>query len=179
MASDAVIRGYAEALFLIAQAEGDLDKVEDELYEFATTLESQSALREALTDPGLPADRKLSVITELLGGRASAHSIATISFVVEQGRAKDLPDIARAFATVAAERKQSSMAEVRSAVALTDEQREKIRVALTKATGRAIEVKTVIDPTVIGGVVTRIGDEIIDGSVRTRLDEASTRLRGA
>ena len=70
MASDAVIRGYAEALFLIAQAEGDLDKVEDELYEFATTFESAGALREALTDPGLPVDRKLSVITELLGGRA-------------------------------------------------------------------------------------------------------------
>lgn len=179
MASDAVIRGYAEALFSVARAEGDLDKVEDELYEFASTIETNTALREALTDPGLPADRKIAVITELLGGRASAHAINAISFVVEQGRAKELPDIARQFATVAAEHKQSSLAEVRTAVALSDAQRESIKVALAKATGRPIEVKTVVDPSVIGGVVARIGDEIIDGSVRTRLDEASSRLKGA
>jgi F-type H+-transporting ATPase subunit delta len=80
------------------------------------------------------------------------------------------------FAEVSAERRRHAVAEVRTAVPLTDEQREKIAAALAKATGRSLEVKVVVDPSVIGGVVARIGDEVIDGSIRTRLDEAKQHL---
>lgn len=179
MATDKLIRGYAEALFAIAEAEGELDRVEGELYAFAKALEGSEELRAALTDAGLPADRKQALISDLIGGRAHAHTVNVISFLVEQGRARDLDKIIAELAEVAAEHRNAAMAEVRTAVELSDAQTKKIADALSKTTGRKIEVRVVIDPTVIGGLVARIGDEIIDGSVRTRLDEATLRLKGA
>ena len=176
--NDAVIDGYARALFAIAQAEGDLDRVEGELYGFAKALEAHPELREALTDPALPADRKRGVLADLLGERVQPHTINALGFLVEQGRGRELQKIIEKLAEVVAEGKEMTLAEVRTAVELDASQREAIRVSLSKAMGRKIEVKVVVDPSVIGGVVARIGDEIIDGSVRARLEKANARLTG-
>ena len=173
---DTLIRGYAEAIYSIAQAEGDLDRVEGELFDFAKALEVNAELREALTDPGLPADRKKAVIGDLMGGKASPHTVSAIEFVIENGRARELGKIIDELATVAAAKRQSSLAEVRTAVALTDKQRDAIKAALSKAVGREVEVRTVVDPSVLGGVVARIGDEVIDGSVASRLAAAREQL---
>jgi F-type H+-transporting ATPase subunit delta len=70
------------------------------------------------------------------------------------------------------------VAEVRSAVQLDERQRERLAAALSRATGRAVEVKVVVDPTVVGGVVAKIGDEVLDGTLRTRLTEARQHLSG-
>jgi len=176
---DAVIRGYAGALFAIADAEGDLDKVENELYSFAKALEANPELREALTDPALPVERKQAVIGDVLGGDANPNTANMLGFLVEQGRARELQRIIEQLAQIAAERRQSSLAEVRTAVELNDKQKAALRDALSAAVGRSVEVKVVVDPSVIGGVMARVGDEVIDGSIRTRLEEASARLRGA
>jgi len=79
---------------------------------------------------------------------------------------------------LAAERRQHVVAEVRSAVQLDERQRERLAAALSRATGRAVEVKVVVDPTVVGGVVAKIGDEVLDGTLRTRLTEARQHLSG-
>ncbi len=78
-----------------------------------------------------------------------------------------------------AERRQHQVAEVRSAVPLDEARRAKLAAALSKATGRTVEVKVVVDPSVIGGIVARLGDEVYDGTVRTRLREVRQRLAGA
>jgi len=174
-----LVRGYAEALFAIATAEGDLDKVENELFDFAKALEANADLREALTDPALPAERKKAVLADLLGGRATPHTLNALDFIVEQGRARELGEIVSALANVAAASRQSSLAEVRTAVDLSDTQREQIRKALSDASGRPVEIKVVVDPSIIGGVVARIGDEVFDGTVRSRLTEVGERLKGA
>jgi F-type H+-transporting ATPase subunit delta len=172
-----LVRGYAQALFAVADAEGDLGVVEDELFAFAGAVESNPQLRDALTDAALPPDRKGAVVQDILGGTASPHTINILRFLIDQGRARDLGAIIEELATMAAERRQHVVAEVRCAVPLDEAQRASLAAALSRATGRAIELKLLVDPAVLGGVVARIGDEVFDGTVRTRLMEARDLLR--
>jgi F-type H+-transporting ATPase subunit delta len=173
---DRLVRGYAEALFAVAQAEGDLESVEEELYRFSKTLEREGRLREALTDPGLPAERKIAVLEEILGSRASAQTINLLKFLVEQGRARDLPEIAEALAEMAAGRYQKTVAEVRAAVPLDEQRQARLADALGKTTGREVELKVLVDPSVIGGVVARVGDQVFDGTIRRKLELARHQL---
>jgi F-type H+-transporting ATPase subunit delta len=176
---DTLVRGYARALFAVAAAEGDLERVEDEVYRFGKTVEAQAKLREALTDPALPADRKKAVIGEILGQKASRHTLAMLGFLVDQGRAKDLPKIIEALAEVAAEQRRKAVAEVRSAVPLDEERRAKLAQALSEATGQEVELKVLVDPSLVGGIVTRVGDQVFDGSVRRKLETARQQLASA
>ena len=173
---DDLIRGYAEALFSVASAEGALGAVEDELFAFAKAVEQNTPLRDALVDPSLPAENRKGVVRDLLGERANPLTVTLVGFIVDAGRAKDLGKIVQAMTVMAADQRQHEVAEVRTAVALTQEQRERIAVALAQATGREIEVKVVVDPSVVGGVVARVGDEVFDGSIASRLAEAKQQL---
>jgi len=176
---DALIRGYADALFAVAEAEGELEPVEAQLYAFAKLVEREPRLREALVDPMLPVENKRGLIRDSLGERANPVAANLLGFLVEQGRARDLVEIVDGLAGVAAERRQHRLAEVRSAVPLDDAQRRRLTDALSRATGMKVEVKVVVDPSVIGGVVAKVGDEIFDGSVRSRLSKARRYLAGA
>jgi F-type H+-transporting ATPase subunit delta len=173
-----VVRGYAEGLFTIAEAEGELAAFEDELFSFAKSLERETALREALTDPALPVEQKKDLIRDLMGDRATQLTVSVLDLIIEQGRAKDLGRIIEELVRLAAERRRHVVAEVRSAVQLDEGQRERLAGALSRATGLAVEVKVVVDPSVIGGAVANIGDEVLDGTVRTRLMEARQHLSG-
>lgn len=178
MAEDALVRGYAEAMFSIAEAEGELDAVEAQLYAFAKLLERESRVREALVDTSLPAENKRGLIRDTLGERANPIAVNMLGFLVEQDRARDIGEVVEGLATIVAERRQQVLAEVRTAVALDEGQRRRLAEGLSKATGRQVEVKVVVDPSVLGGVVARIGDEIIDGSVRSRLQEVRQQMAG-
>ena len=179
MAGDDAVRGYAEALLAVAHAEGVLDRVQDELYAFASAVERHADLREALTDAALPPERKKAVIEELLGGRAHPLTATLVGFVVDAGHARRIGPIAAELAREAARRSQKTLAEVRSAVPLTDEQSSRLAEALSSATGQPIELKAAVDPSVIGGVVVRVGDEVFDGSVASRLNGARQHLTGS
>lgn len=176
MASDNVIDGYAEALFVVARAEESLSAVEDELYAFAKALEQNTPLRDALTDAALPAENKKAVVGDVLGERANPLTVSLLGFVVDAGRAREIPKIVQRLAEMAAGERDQALAEVRSAVELSKVQRERIAQALSEATGRTVDVKVVVDPSVVGGVIARVGDEVFDGSVATRLVEAKQRL---
>lgn len=176
---DALIRGYARALLEVAEAEGELAAVEDELFSFAKAVERETKIREALSEPSLPPENKKGLIRDLLGERANPHAVNLLGFLVDQGRGRDLVRIVERLAEVAAERRQHQLAEVRSAVPLNETQRASLAAALSRATGRTVEVKVVIDPSVIGGVVARVGNEVFDGTLRGRLVEARERLAGA
>jgi F-type H+-transporting ATPase subunit delta len=170
MADDRTL-AYAEALFGVARAEGTLGEVEDELFRFSQTLQGSDELREALTDPGIPASRRQQIIEDLLGGRASSTTVALVSLVVGTGRARDLPTIIRQLVEMSAAEANKEVAEVRSAIDLNDDQRKRLAQALGQATGKQVEVKVVVDPSVLGGIVAQVGDTVIDGSVRGRLDQ--------
>ena len=170
MADDRTL-AYAEALFGVARAEGTLGEVEDELFRFSQTLQGNDELRDALTNPGIPASRRQQIVEDLLGGKASPTTAALVSMVVGTGRARELPAIIRQLVEMSAAEANKEVAEVRSAVPLDDQMRERLSRALSDAVGKQVEVKVVVDPSVLGGIVAQVGDTVIDGSVRSRLDK--------
>jgi F-type H+-transporting ATPase subunit delta len=176
VAQGSKVEAYANALLEVARAEGRLADVEDELFRFARTFEGSDELRMALTDPMLPVARRVAVIEDLLGGKALQTSVALALFVVASGRAGELPEIVDRFVELASAERQRAVAEVRSAVPLTGEQIERMRQALGHATGKDVEVKVIIDPSVLGGIIATVGDIVIDGSVRHRLEQMRGQL---
>ena len=176
MSGDAMIEGYARALFEVARAEGTLDEVEDEMFRFARSYESSDALRNALTDEHIPAEKRQAIVEDLLGGKTTTTTIQLVSMVVGSGRSRDIPAIVDSLVSRASSAKQLDVAEVRTAVALTDDQQARMKAALENATGKSINLKTIVDPTVVGGVVATIGDTVIDDTVRTRIEQLKSRL---
>jgi len=174
--SDNRIEGYARALFEIARAEGTLDEVEDELFRFARSYESSDALRNALTDEQIPAAKRQAIVEDLLGGKATSTTTQLVSMVIGSGRGRDLPAIVDKLVARASSAKNLEVAEVRTAVPLTADQTTRLAAALVNATGKQVNLKVVVDPSVIGGLVATVGDTVIDGSVRTRIDQLKSRL---
>ena len=174
--TDARIDGYARALFEVARAEGTLDEVEDELFRFARSFEASDELRTTLTDEMIPAGKRQAIVEDLLGGKATSTTTQLVSMVVGSGRGRDLPAIIEKLVARASNSKNLEVAEVRSAVALTDDQQARLKAALANATGKQLNLKVVVDPSVVGGLVATVGDTVIDGTVRTRVDQLKSRL---
>jgi F-type H+-transporting ATPase subunit delta len=170
------IDAYAEAIHGIATADGRLEQVEDEIFRIGQTVEASDELRSVLSDPVLPVEKRQQIIEDLLKGKASQTTVGAVSMIVAAGHAADLPAIARTVLEKGAAARRHAIAEVRSAVPLSDKQRTRLAEALKKATGKDVEIKVVIDPTVLGGVITQIGDTVIDGSVRHRLSRVRETL---
>jgi F-type H+-transporting ATPase subunit delta len=174
--SNARIEGYARALFEVARAEGTLDEVEDELFRFARSYESNDELRRALSDEDVAPDRRRAIVEDLLGGKATPTTTQLVAMVVGSGRGHDLPAIIDLLVERASSAKQLAVAEVRTAVALTGDQQDRLKAALENATGKRLNLKAIVDPSVIGGVVATVGDTVIDDTVRTRIDQLKSRL---
>lgn len=165
------VDAYADALFEVAKVEGALGAVEDELFKVARTFEANEQLRSTLTDPAIPVERRLGIVEDLLGRQAAPITTALVSFVVGAGRGRELPAIIDKLVERAAADRKQVVAEVRAAVVLDAETIERLAAALSTATGKSVSVKAVVDPSVLGGVIARIGDTVLDGSVRHRLDQ--------
>ena len=176
MTNDARIDGYARGLFEVAKAEGTLDEVEDELFRFARSYESSDELRNTLSDDDIPPAKRQAIVEDLLGGKATPTTTQLISLIVGSGRSRDLPAIIDRLVSRASSAKNLALAEVRSAVQLTDDQQTRLAAALANATGHEVNLKVIVDPSVLGGLVATIGDTVIDGSVRTRIEQLKSRL---
>jgi F-type H+-transporting ATPase subunit delta len=163
------IRAYAEAFYAVARAEGELDIVEEQLYAFATLVERDDRVRDALIDPGLPTENKRGLIRDALGDRANPVTLELLGLLVDLGHGRDVDRVVRGMTELAASGRSNALAEVRSAVPLDEAHKQRLAEALSRATGRQVEV---------GGLVARIGDEIFDGSVKSRLDDAKQQLVG-
>ena len=175
-----LISGYAEALLSVATAEDCVERVENELFHFARALEANAQLRDRLVDPAVETSAKLGVVTDLLGARAHPQTVAAVTWVVQAGRSRQLPMIADELVRQAARSRHRAVAEVRAAVPLSEEQRDRIARALQGSTSEPVDVKVVVDPDVIGGLVVRMGDTVIDGTVAKRLsDLRSLMMSGA
>jgi len=165
------IPGYVEALLAVTRAEGNTESVQRELISFSDAVRGNDQLRQTLSDPLLPGSVKDQIVTDLLSGRASHTVRALISLIVTAGRGGDLTDIADSFAATAAADRGRRIAMVRTAVPLSDEQRARLTEAVGHAVGAPVELQVTVDPTVVGGAVTTIGDTVIDGSIRSRLNK--------
>ena len=174
--SDSRIEGYARGLFEIARAEGTIDEVEDELFRFARMYESSDELRTALSDEQIPAAKRQAIVEDLLDGKVTSTTTQLISMVVGSGRARDLPAIVDKLVARASAAKNLEVAEVRTAIPLTPDQETRLAAALANATGKQVNLKVIVDPSVLGGIVATVGDTVIDGTVRTRIEQLKSRL---
>ena len=170
--------GYAAAFFEVARAEGALPVVEEELFKLSDVLASSDELRATLTDASIPSEKRQEIIQDLLEkGQATPITTNLVSFVVGAGHARELPGIISRLVERAASDRQHAVAEVRSAVPLDQDQRTRLASALSKNLGKEVEVKVHVDPSVLGGLSARVGDVVIDGTVRHRLDQLKETIR--
>jgi F-type H+-transporting ATPase subunit delta len=161
-----------------AQKAGALDDVEDELFRFGRIADSNPALRAALTDKSATASAKGGLVRELLGGRANPVTERLVARLVTAPRGRSLEQGLETLSKLAAARRDRVVAVITSAVPLTDRQKERLGAVLAKLYGRAMHLNLDVDPEVLGGISVRVGDEIINGTIADRLDEATRRMAG-
>lgn len=155
---------------------GSLDEIEDELFRFGRLIDRESRLALALSDPALPNDRKASLLERLLDGKASSTTTRLVERVVLHPRGHSIPRALERLAELASERRSRYIAVVTSAVPLEGDQAERLRSALSSAFGRDMDLQVDVDPKLMGGLVVRVGDELVDGSVVRRLSDLRRRL---
>ncbi|MFJ5938774.1 F0F1 ATP synthase subunit delta [Streptomyces sp. NPDC003444] len=161
-----------------AQKAGTLDGVEDELFRFGRIVSSSNELRSALTDKAATATAKGALLRSLLGGKAHATTERLVVRLVTQPRGRSLEAGLESLSKLAAARRDRMVAVVTSAVPLSDGQKQRLGAALAKLYGRAMHLNLDVDPSVLGGITVQVGDEVINGSIAERLDEATRRLAG-
>ncbi len=166
--SDA-IKGYADALLAVAQAEGDPEGIKSQLVTVAGAIAGNEELRSTLSDALVPAATRNQIVDDLLANKASNAVRALVGMIVSAGRGGQLSDIVDAFVASSAAAGGKQVATVRTAVALTPDQEARLAQALAATAGGDVELQVVIDPSVVGGAITTIGDTVIDGSVKARL----------
>jgi F-type H+-transporting ATPase subunit delta len=166
------------ALLAAAERDGVLDDVEDELFRLGRIIDAERALHVALADRTLPADRKSTLLDDLLAERVHPATLRLVRQLVGHPRGRTLDGGLEELSRLAAQRRQRLVASVESAVPLDDEQRERLGAVLRAAYGREVRLNVEVVPDIVGGIRVRIGDEVIDGTVASRLAEARRRLAG-
>ncbi|MDX3522965.1 F0F1 ATP synthase subunit delta [Streptomyces scabiei] len=159
-----------------AQQSGSLDDVEDELFRFGRIVASNTELRAALTDRAAGSSAKGELLHSLLGGRAKATTERLVTRLVAAPRGRSLEAGLDSLSKLAAERRDRVVAVVTSAVPLSDAQKRRLGAALAKLYGRAMHLNLDVDPEVLGGIRVQVGDELINGSIADRLEDAGRRL---
>ncbi len=175
---DAFELAGVQCLFAAAEREGQLDRVENELFRFGRAAVADPDLQLALTSPSLPTAAKVGIIDDLLTDKASPVTTEVLSFVTSHLRGRRLDQAVDQMSDLAADRQGKLVAVVRSAQALDADQAARLSAALERIYNQPVAVQTEIDPGLIGGVTVQIGDEVIDGSIANRLDNARRRVTG-
>ncbi|MFE5190192.1 F0F1 ATP synthase subunit delta [Streptomyces sp. NPDC056628] len=161
-----------------AERAGTLDDVEDELFRFSRIVSSNTELRAALTDRAATAEAKSELLRSLLGGRAKATTVRLVTRLVTAPRGRSLESGLESLSKLAADRRERMVAVVTSAVPLSERQKQRLGAALAKVYGRPMHLNLDVDPAVVGGIRVRVGDEIINGAIADRIEDAARRLAG-
>jgi F-type H+-transporting ATPase subunit delta len=170
MASRNRVSGYAAAVFETVTVP-ELEEIEDQLFRFARTVESNRRLRAALGDRDLPVTVRQQVIAELLGDRVLPATGRLAAYAVRGGRARDIVSTLDALVEDAAKARGWRVARVSAADAVDDGQQRDLSDALAHLTGNPVDLQVTVDPDLLGGVVVQVGDLLVDSSTRHRLDE--------
>jgi len=174
---DAIEELGVKALVAAADKSGHLDDLEDELFRFSRIVRGEPALRDAISNRSVAVERRRELVRELLASRASQPAMR-LSEQALMGRHRSVGVALAEYQRIAAEHRSRVVAIVRSAVALTDAEKERLADVLGRQAGREVHLNVVIDPEVVGGVRVELGDEVIDGTVVGRLEDARRRMAG-
>ena len=173
------LRGYAGRVLQELPGSEQIDEVEDELFRFGRLLDVQPRLRSVLSDVTIPAGGRVKVLDDLLEGKVQPATLRLARFVLRAGRLRDVVGTFAWLVELAAAERGRRVAEARSAVAPDDAEVARLAGALSRLVGRPVEVRVVIDPSVVGGMLVRVGDLRIDGTIRSRLEKLREALAGS
>jgi len=171
-----ISRAYANAMLGVAVAEDVVEQIEGDLRDTAAFFTASAELREFLANPGVDSGSKRAALESLLNKRVHPIVAANVALLAEQGHGRILPEVVQDFISNAAQSRGTLTAEVTSAVELNDDQRERLRTALSARTKRAVVLRTVVDPKIGGGLIVRVGDQIMDGSVSHNIERLRASL---
>jgi F-type H+-transporting ATPase subunit delta len=163
------------AVLASAEKTGRLDEAEDELFRFGRILDGESELARLLADPLTPLEGRVRLLDQLLSGKVTQTTATLLRQAVELPRGQHLDVLAEELAEMAAARRHRSIARVTTAVRLTPDQEQRLVDTLSRLYGRPMSLQVELDESLLGGLVVRVGNEVIDGSVAGRL-EAARRL---
>jgi ATP synthase F0 subunit b/ATP synthase F1 delta subunit len=164
------------ALLVRAEREGQVDDVEDQLFRFSRILDSEPRLITLLSDYSTPAEGRVSLVTSVLHSRANRNAADLLRQTVELLHGERADEVVRGVAELAVSRRGEVIAHVRAAADLTDAQRNRLTEVLTRIYGHPVALQLDIDPALLGGLTIAVGDEVIDGSLASKLDAAETHL---
>lgn len=165
------------ALVATADSAGELDAVETELFEVGRLVRSDAELRQVVSDRALPAAAKGELLSTLLRGKVTATTLA-LTAQASVARTGSFERVLAAFGETAAARRSRLLAEVRVAYELDDSEKNRLAAALGAKYGHDVHLNIIVDPSVIGGLTVSVADEVVDGSMSTRLEVARRRLAG-
>ena len=168
MLKGAIGRRYAEAIFEIARENNTIDRTLDDVQGIASMF-SKRTLAYLLNEPKVPAQRKEKAIRQGLASRVLPTSLNLALLVVQRQLVDAMPNIARELAQMVLDYKNQAVAEVTTAAPMDEQQLNRVRQALERNTGKTILMRTKVQPEILGGVIARVGDQVIDGSIRHRL----------
>ncbi|MET7338150.1 F0F1 ATP synthase subunit delta [Nonomuraea sp. NPDC005650] len=176
--ADAIERLGVVAAAAEAEGQSRIDDVEDELFRFGRIVAANPALRRALTDQAAPEAGKEQLLRDLVGGKVAPTSLRLITQVAVHPRGRSLESGLEEFIQLVAQQRQRLVAVVRSAVELTEAQKQRLATWLSTSYGRDVHLNVEVDKRVLGGFSVRIGDEIIDTTIVGRIEEVRRRLAG-
>jgi len=167
-----------QAVFTVAQDDGTLDATEEEIFRFARAVQASPELQMALTDPAQSSAVKANVVTDLLAGRATSATVTVVKYAVGHLHGRRIDSVLDHLCDLAAAQRQRVVAQVRVAQPLEAEQTRRLAAALSALTGRTVRLNVAVDPEVLGGVHVTLGDEVIDGTIASRLEQARRAVLG-
>ena len=177
IATSEVAAPYAQALLSIAKSKDQVDGLSGVAGEFLTLLKDSDDLSQFLTNPIADRDAKKNVIKQVLGEEANAQMKNFMLLLVDKGRIALVEPILQEFQSLVRELNQTVLAEVISAVELTDEQKDTVRQKVKNMTNaQSVELETRVDPDLIGGVIINIGSKVLDASIRGQLRRIGLQL---
>ncbi|OBA93491.1 F0F1 ATP synthase subunit B/delta [Mycobacteriaceae bacterium 1482268.1] len=164
------------ALLVRAEREDQIEDVEDQLFRFSRILDSQPRLITLLSDYTTPIDGRISLLNNVLGRRASKHTADLLRQTVELLHGDRADETIRDLANLAVSRRGEVVAHVRAASELSDAQTDRLTELLSRIYGHPVSIQLDVDPELIGGLTIAVGDEVIDGSLASKLASAERRL---
>lgn len=175
---DAIESLGTTAVLAEADRAGALDSTEDEIFRFSRIVQANPRLQQALTDSSRSGRDKDTLLDRLLVDRAGQYTRQLVHQAVIDPRGRRLDQMFDGYEQAIARRREQNLAFVTSAVPLTEEQSQRLARSLSRIYGASVHLTFDIDPTLVGGVMIRVGDDVIDGSIRTRMADATRRLAG-
>ena len=178
MKADPIVSAYAESLFRLASAEEVAERVEEELHEVERLYKDNPEMKEFINNPRVKAEGKKDALVELLGDKLSRITLNHMHLLIDQERGRMLPKVAEEYYRLAGEARAKVTAEVVTAVPISDGIRDQLGATLKKLTKKDVYMRTRVDESILGGAVVRVGDKVLDGSVRSKLNQLRKQMLG-